>query len=421
MKSLLIPILHALTRVVLKKYKPTIIGITGSVGKTATKEAVFTVLSTKYYTHKNIGNYNTEIGLPLTILKAGVPGRSPLKWLNVFIKGLSLVFFKEKYPEMLVLEMGADKPGDIADLLSIVSPKVGIITAIAPTHTEKFGSLANVAKEKGRLFKAIDKDGWLVVNQDDKEVVNLAAGCKGQIITYGIDSTNEVVIRGAEMAVSRSNENLTGIAGISFKLINDGTVTPVLLRDVIGEHQIYPALAAAAVGQIFDIHMIDVAEALQNISSQPGRMRILPGIKHTLLIDDTYNASPIAMLAALNAVSQLDCEGRRYAILGDMLELGSLSEAEHKRVGQAVAKLNFDVLITVGERSRAIAHAASKAGMSKEHIFDFSKPEEAGRFIQDRLEHGDIVLIKGSRGMKMEKVVKEIMAEPEREGELLVH
>jgi len=420
MKKIIIKLLHSLTRAILKKYKPTVIAITGSVGKTATKEAVFAVLATKYRVRKNAGNYNTEIGLPLTVLGSTPPGRSPFKWFGVFGDGLKLLLSKQDYPEMLVLEMGADKPGDIGELLTVVSPKVGIITAIAPTHTEQFGSLSGVAKEKGKLFKAIDKDGWIIVNQDDPEVVSLAENCKAQIITYGLETEKEVTVRAAEVSPSRSQDVSTGIAGVSFKLITEGTVTPVLLRGVVGSHQVYPALAATGVAQIFDVHMVGVAEGLGRMAPLPGRMRILPGIKRTVIIDDTYNASPVAALAALRAIVELDGDSRKFAVLGDMLELGSLSEEEHIKIGVAVAKQKFDVLITVGERSRDIARAARKAGMSEDYIFEFGKTEEAGLFVQNRIEPGDIVLIKGSRGMHMEKVVKEIMAEPERASELLV-
>ena len=421
MKSLVIKLLHSITRAVLRKYKPTVIAITGSVGKTATKEAVFAVLATKYRVRKNAGNYNTEIGLPLTILGSVPPGRSPFKWLRVFIVGLKLLFAKQDYPAMLVLEMGADKPGDIGDLLEVVEPKVGIITAIAPTHTEQFGSVAGVAKEKGRLFKTINKDGWIVVNQDDGEVVDLSKNCKAQVATYGLETEKECTVRAAEISPSRSQNVSTGIAGVSFKLITDGTMTPVLLRGVIGSHQVYPALAAAAVAQIFGIHMVAVAESLGRMAPTPGRMRVLSGIKRTIIIDDTYNASPVAMLAALEAVAELDGDSRKFAVLGDMLELGSLSVAEHAKIGQAAAAGQFDILITIGERSRDIARAAKAAAMSEDYIFEFDNAAAAGRFIQDRLEPGDIVLVKGSRGMHLEKVVKEIMAEPERAGELLAH
>ncbi|MEK7125626.1 MAG: Mur ligase family protein [Patescibacteria group bacterium] len=420
MKNIILKLLHSLTRAVLKKYHPTIIAITGSVGKTATKEAVFVVLASKYRVRKNAKNYNTETGLPLTVLGCRPPAKSLLKWCRVFWRGLGLLLFKHDYPEMLVLEMGAGRPGDIAELLGVVTPQVGVITAIAATHTEKFGSVAGVAKEKGKLYRVIDKDGYIVVNFDDKEVVKLAEAGKGKIISYGITASEEVMVRGAEIAVSRSNENLTGISGMSFKLITEGTVTPVLLRDVLGEHQVYLALAAAAVGQIFDIHSVDIAEALGKVEPSNGRMRLLPGIKHTLIIDDTYNASPIAMEAALQAVAQLDGEAKKYAVLGDMLELGSLTESEHQKIGKLVAKLKFDVLIAVGEKGRDIARAAKKAGMSEDYVFEFEHAQEAGRFVQDRIEQGDVILVKGSRGMAMETIVKEIMAEPERADELLV-
>ena len=422
MRSIIITILHTLTRLVIKKYHPKIIGITGSVGKTATKEAVFSVLSRKFRVRKNESNFNTEVGLPLTVLGAkDQPGRSPFKWFSVVFGGIGLLLWKHDYPEMLVLEMGADKPGDIAQLLSVVQPDVGVITAITPVHTEQFNGLEGVAREKGKLFRAIARVGWVVVNGDDEFVEKIASTCKAQKINYAINKVETATVKASEISVSRSNKVATGIAGVSFKLMTNGTVTPVLLKGVLGEHQVYSALVAASVAQIFEVNMDDIAEGLRKAHKQPGRMRIIEGIKHTTIIDDTYNASPKPMECAIKTASELETDGKTFAVLGVMLELGSISEDEHSKIGNLVAKSGIDVLICVGERARDIARGAESAGMSEDKVFRFSVPEDAGLFVQHRIEQGDLILVKGSRGIGMEKVVKEIMAHPENAGELLVY
>jgi len=188
------------------------------------------------------------------------------------------------------------------------------------------------------------------------------------------------------------------------------------------ESALYAALAAAAVGLYFDMNLVEIAKALEEFNLPPGRMNILPGIKHTFIIDDTYNSSPEAVISALDILGRIKIEegASKYAILGDMLELGSYTEEGHLTAGQKAAASNLQCLIAVGERARMIIQGASQAGMDDACLFYFDKPEEAGRFIQNRLKAGDISLVKGSQGMRMEKIVKEIMAEPEKAGELLV-
>ncbi|OJI06181.1 hypothetical protein BK004_04935 [bacterium CG10_46_32] len=422
MKTLLLSFLHTLTRAVVKKYRPIVIAITGSVGKTATKEAVYAVIATKQRARRSRGNYNTEIGLPLTILAIDwAPGRSPIKWFAVFLRAFGLLVKTQTYPEVLVLEMGTDKPGDIAELLRIVTPTIGVITAISLVHTEQLGDLAGVAREKGSMFRAIGREGTIMVNQDDPEVVKIAEFSHSQRISYSAKQSEGVDVYASEISISRSESSETGIQGMSFKIQTKGTVTPVLINDSLGEHWVYPALVAAAVSQALGLHMVDVAEGLRNFKPEPGRMRVLLGIKHTTIIDDTYNASPASMAAALETVTKLSSKGTTFAVLGDMLELGALSEEEHKKIGRIVAKLPLDVvLITVGERSRDIARGARAAGKEEERVFEFGNVQEAGLFVQNRMEKGDVVLVKGSRGMHMEKIVKEIMAEPLRAKELLV-
>ncbi|MDZ4221241.1 MAG: UDP-N-acetylmuramoyl-tripeptide--D-alanyl-D-alanine ligase, partial [Patescibacteria group bacterium] len=368
------------------------------------------------------GNFNTDIGLPLTILDIDwKPGRSPIKWIAVFLRALSLLLRRLPYPEVLVLEMGADKPGDIAMLTKIAPPNIGIITAISAAHTEHFGDIAGVAKEKGSLFRAISSMGWVVGNRDDEEVVRLVQSSGSQRLLYGLTEEKGSDVFASNIHVSQESADETGIAGIAFNMHAQGAVVPMHVRNALGRHWAYPCLAAIAVASILDVPLREAADGLSELTLQPGRMRVLAGIKRTIIIDDTYNSSPASVKAALEAVAELAHEGAVIAVLGDMLELGRLSEEEHQKIGMLLVDYGAtNVLVTVGERARDIARGARAAGMSPAHVFEFDDTKTAGLFVQRRMEQGDLVLVKGSQGMRMERIVKEIMAEPSRAGKLLV-
>ncbi|MCK4553647.1 UDP-N-acetylmuramoyl-tripeptide--D-alanyl-D-alanine ligase [Candidatus Parcubacteria bacterium] len=409
------------------KYKPDIVGITGSVGKTSTKEAIYTVLASKFKVRRNIKNYNNEIGLPLTIIGADSPGRSIIGWYIVFSKALKLILFKDKgYPKILVLEMGVDRPGDMKYLNSIVKCKVGVITSIGPVHLEFFGSINNIQKEKGGLIKNLTKSSWAVLNYDDEKVRQIGNNTEAQILIYGFDEKADVrALSYAEASASKhqvDSENANNLVGVSFKLSYNGSTVPVLLPKVIGYAAVYAALAGSAVGVAYGLNLVEIVQSLREFKSPRGRMNLVKGIKNTLIIDDTYNSSPQSSISALDVVKKIPLakSARRFAVLGDMLELGSMSEQGHRQVGKKALKTGINKLIVVGERARDIARGAKDAGMTKDNIFHFSQAEKAGKFIQERISEGDLILVKGSQGARMEKIVKEIMAEPLRAKELLV-
>lgn len=410
--------LRVFAKAILKKYKPQVVGVTGSVGKTSTKEAIYAVLSYKFNVRRNIKNYNNEIGLPLTIIGAGSGGRSIWNWLGVFIKALTMLIWRDKsYPEILVLEMAVDRVGDMKYLTDLAPCDIGVVTNVSPVHLEFFKSLERIAKEKSVMVSHIDKNGWGVLNSDNSYVCEMRQVVRGRALTYGIDN-KESDVRASEIVVSRGGEKK--LAGLSFKLIYQGSTVPVLLPNILGEHLIYAALAAAGIGIIKGMNMVEISEALRLFEAPKGRMHLLDGIKNTFIIDDTYNAGPDSMAAALKVLGRLETAGRKFAVLGDMLELGEYTAEAHAQIGRQVAENKIDFLITVGERSRIIADLAEKSGMVKDNIFSFSDTERAGRFLQDRIEQGDFILIKGSQGMRMEKITKEIMAEPMKAKELLV-
>lgn len=424
MKKLIQLKLKVLARIIIKKYKPEIIGITGSVGKTSTKDAIYSVLSSKFSVRRSIENYNNEIGVPLTIIGEKSPGRSVFGWLMVFCRACKLILITDKnYPKILVLEMGVDRPGDMDYLTSIAKCKIGVVTLIGLTHLEYFGTIDKIQKEKSTLIKNLEKSGWAILNYDNEKSRQISDVSKSKVITYGMQ--DKASIRAQEVVFSferNIKQSLDGLRGVSFKLSYDGSFAPVLLPGVIGCAAVYAALAAAAVGIAYEMNLIEIAEALRSFKSPNGRMNLIEGIKNTLIIDDTYNSSPSSSMAALDVFKTIPKSrgNKRYAVLGDMLELGNQSEKGHRQVGEYLVECGINKLVVVGERSIDIMHGAIDAGMSEDDIFHFATSVEAGRFIQDRIKQGDLILVKGSQGMRMERIVKELMAEPMRAEELLV-
>lgn len=413
LKNILQSILRELSKKILEKYKPDIIGVTGSVGKTSSKEAIACILETKFSVRRNIKNYNNEIGLPLTIIGIEkTPGRSLWGWLRVIIKAKKLILITDKnYPEILVLEMGADKPGDISYLTNLAPCKVGVLTMISHAHTEFFKTIKKIAQEKRIIISHLRQDGFAVLNFDSDTVMQNIGATKAEIITYGFKDGADLRVTDVNII---NNDSTEWPAGLNFKVLYKGNVVPVFLPGVISRSAISAALAGLAVGTIFGVNIIEGSQALSKLEGLPGRMRLIDGIKHTLIIDDTYNSSPEAVKMALEALSHIEVRqsARRYAALGDMLELGPETENTHREIGFKVAELELDFLITVGEAAKYTALAAKEAGFDENKIASFANSVEAGRFLQEKMAQGDVILVKGSQGVRMEKLVKEVMAEP---------
>lgn len=419
MKTMLKNLLAAEARAVLRRHKPEVIGVTGSVGKSSAKQAIAAVLGAKYRVRPSPKNYNTGTGLPLAVLGLPAPGSSPSRWLSVLAKGgAAALFGMREYPEMLVLEMGADRSGDIAKLVAIAPPKVGVVTAVAESHAEFFGSVDAIFKEKRVLIGSLPKDGLAVLNRDDERVWAMRTKSAAPVASFGFSP--EADVRGLAESLSCAYEG--DECGTHVKIAADGATVPVFLPGGLGRTHVLAALAAASVGLKRGMHLIEIGDALRNYQPAPGRMRCLAGIKRTVLIDDTYNAAPASCLLALETLHDLRlAEGaKRIAILGDMLELGPISDEGHAAVGKKAAGSGVDLLVLVGERMAAAERSAVAAGMSADRVIHFSDPVEAGRFAQERMKTGDAVLVKGSRGMRMERAVKELMADPLHAEQLLV-
>lgn len=422
MKIIVKSLLGFFSRRILHKYKPEIVAVTGSVGKTSAREAIYTVLKDEFPVRQSYKNMNTEIGVPLVIIGfPKFPGKSIAAWLAVFTRALGLLMSRRDYPKVLILEMALDHPGDIEYLTRLAPPKVGVVTAIGskyPVHVEFFKNADELVDEKMLVLTRVPKKGFAIINRDDAFIWKRRTRVVAQTLSFGVSDKADMIARNIRIAqhLDPANKKL----GLYFKLEHQGANVPIFLPGILGEHQANAALVAAAVGRAYDINLVTIAERLKNIRPIPGRMHLLKGIKDTLIIDDTYNASPAATQAALHTLGAIDSQGRKIAVLADMAELGPQTETAHALIGKEVVAQGVDMLITVGEKAKMIGDAAAAAGMAVENIFSFARAEEAGIFAQERMMTKDIVLVKGSQSMRMERVVKEIMGEPLRAEELLV-
>lgn len=420
-RQVLEKILAGLARATIRKYKPMVIGITGSVGKTSTREAIFAVLKKKYRVRRAEKNYNTEIGFPLAILGIPYCGKNVFRWAYSLICANKRIIMRDAaYPEVLVLEYGIDHSGDMDYLLSIAKPNIAVVTAIGdiPVHMEFFKDPEEVVNEKAKLVAALPKDGFAILNHDDYAVLGMKDKTEARVVTYGLEEHANIRIANHELRITK-DEKLGDVPdGISFKIERGGDVVPIRLHNVFGMPSIYSATAASAVGLAMNLNLVEISEALQGYTPPPGRLRLIKGIKNSFIIDDTYNAAPEAMRAALDTLKALPGR-RKIAVLGDMLEIGRFSEQVHRTIGDRAAEF-VDMLFCVGPRTKFIADESMARGVRHEQIFKFDDSESAGRALDPMIRPGDLILIKGSQSMRMEKVVEEIMAHPEQAGELLV-
>ncbi|MEX0917291.1 MAG: UDP-N-acetylmuramoyl-tripeptide--D-alanyl-D-alanine ligase [Candidatus Paceibacterota bacterium] len=410
-KTIVTELLILEARLVLKKYKPRVVAVTGSVGKTSTKDAIYAALKDSLYVRKSEKSYNSEIGVPLTILGCPNAWSNPIQWLKNLWEGIELILLPNHYPKWLVLEVGVDRPGDIHRLIKWIPVDVAVFTRFPeiPVHVEFFESPEAVIEEKLKLLEGLKSDGTLIYNADDPILKKHLASETHKKITYGVESGD---IRAQGYSIRYEEALPVGIDAVI-----DGHA--IFLKEVLGRQQLYTLLAAFSVVRALLIPSEKALSAFESYVAPPGRMRIIKGINKSVLIDDTYNSSPIAVEEALNVLEETQAKGRKIVLFGDMLELGSHTMEAHKNAGKAIQKV-ADLLLTVGVRSHATAESAHRAKMKKKSIIEYKRAEEVGRDLREILEEGDVVLIKGSQSIRMEKILGSLMAEPERAKELLV-
>ncbi|MEK7463581.1 MAG: Mur ligase family protein [Patescibacteria group bacterium] len=407
LKKIISSILIWESKMVLKKYKPSIIAVTGSVGKTSTKDAIFTVLSSTGYVRRSDKSFNSEIGVPLTILGCQNGWNDPFLWMRNILEGLELIFFKSDYPSTLVLEVGADHPGDIESVSKWLQADAIVITKIGdvPVHVEFFPSIDDLVKEKSYLIKALKKDGTLILLADDPKVSAMAAGVAQKVMTFGMISL--ATVTASDSSITYDGQSLPD--GMSFKLNLQGNSVPIKLKGILGSQQVYPLIAGAAVGLARNMSVSRIVDSFEHHVAPRGRMNILKGLNGSVIIDDTYNSSPIALQEGLTVLASLQVSGKRIAVLGDMMELGSFSPDEHRKAG-IQAMQSCDVLVTVGPRAKQMSDKA----------VSFDSSEDAAEYLKGIVGTGDIIFIKGSQSVRMERISAVLLVDPSKAGELLV-
>jgi UDP-N-acetylmuramoyl-tripeptide--D-alanyl-D-alanine ligase len=361
--------LHELAGYWRRRHSPRVIGITGSVGKTTTKELTADVLSRRYLTLKSARSYNNEIGLPLTLLQL-TPEH-----------------------QQVVLEMGMYDVGEITDLAQIALPHVGVVTIIGPVHLERAGSMERIVQAKAELVQALPPGpkGVAILNHDDPRVLGMRKSTRARVFTYGL--SRDADLRAGEI------EGL-GLEGVRFEMHYRDEHLHVKVP-LLGRHSVHTALRAAAVGLVEGLAWQEIVEGLRSPTSQL-RLAAVPGPRGSTILDDTYNASPASTIAALNLLEEL--EGRKIAVLGDMLELGDYEQEGHEKVGMRALEV-VDILITVGNLARVIGETARRWGMPRERVHTLDDNSEAIALLRDTVAEGDVVLVKGSRLLQMEGIV----------------
>lgn len=368
---------HQARRILAKlwlKFHPqvTIIGVTGSFGKTNTTRAIAQVLSSKYKTLQTDLNLDTIYNLPITVLKLRLGHK------------------------VLVLEYGVDHVGEMDFHLGLVRPQIGVVTGITPVHSDPglLGSLEGIIEEKGKLLKALPRGGWAILNHDDENVRKMAKLTRARIVWYGQ----------AESCDYRAGDIKVDFSGTSFTLFHKKRKKRIKIS-LVGKHFVHSAMAAAAIGQIYGIDFDEVTKQLERLKSLSGRMSVEKGPLGTILLNDSLRANPASTIAGLETLRALPCQGRRVAVLGEMGELGKYAKQEHQKVGRKVASEKIDFLVSVGPLQKLVAEEAIKAGMKKDNVFTTKDVFEAAKILRKILKKGDLFYLKASLLRHIERVL----------------
>jgi len=352
-----------------------IVGITGSVGKTTTKEAIVKVLGERFQVVGSKDNLDPVFNIPLTLFKVR-------PWIK-----------------KVVLELGIRFPGEMDFYLSLFRPKVGVLTSIYWSHTEFLGDLKGVINEKGKLLEALPKDGWAVLNDDDQYIKEMAKKTKAKIFWFGTHPHCQVQI------VDFIHQGLKG----SEFILKIGKKNVPIKWKLIGEHNTLAAAAAASVGILAGLELNEIKDGLEKLEPQPHRLNVVSGPNGSFILDDSYNSSPQAVFVALETLRSLSHKSKAVAVLGDMLELGNYSEEAHRQVGQKIVQENVDYLFTLGDYAKIIADEAKKFG-AKNVIIAKNQTEIRDK-IRKLVGQNDLILVKGSRAVNLDQLVNNLTAD----------
>ncbi|MDD3940035.1 MAG: Mur ligase family protein [Candidatus Pacebacteria bacterium] len=435
-KKIIVKILTWQALFLLKRNNPKIIAITGNLGKTSTKDSIYAAL------HKNLLNengeslvlaskksMNSDFGVPLTILGMESGWANPFLWFKIILNGFVKMFDKFPY-KYLILEIGADMPGDIKKVCEFIKPDIVVLTAFAevPVHIEFFDNKReSLVKEKKHLVENLKNQGTFIYNLDDEDCVNIAKEMEGRDIfqkSFSLKNPEaDIFAKDIKIESESVNKFVTKVAGVSGEVFlkNDDKYS-VKVVDNLGQAIFYSILPAILIAEIFDVDIEKAIKDIEKNKETKGRMRLLEGVYNSTIIDDTYNSSPKALKHGIEVVKSLDIgEGKKIFVIGDMLELGDFTKQEHERIGEMLVNI-ADILIVSGVRAKFIGEAAIAKGMNKDNVYFASGSLEAGRkaltVLEGEIEKdykagrsesesgGDLVFIKGSQGARMEKVAR---------------
>ncbi len=425
------------TRRTLVRERPTIVAMTGSVGKSSTRQAIAAFLGAdrkEMAVRASAKNYNNELGLPLTVFDLEAPGRSPVGWIKLLWRAyITSCGWRVTGVRTFILEMGADKQGDIAYLTRIAPPDVAIVTGVTPedaslppVHLAKYPSIGALIEEKSTLVRQVKSGGVVMLNGDDPHVLAMRHLTSAQVHTYGETNAADIRILSRRIKTEERSWGLEPV-GLEIHLQIYNRQARYLIPGVFGRSIAYAWAAGAGVADALDVSRDILEGAAAHFHPLPGRTRIIPGRNYVTIFDDSYNASPAAMMAGLRDVAgvSLHASQRRIAVIGEMREIGETSDAIHRRMGAEVAYLGLDLFVPCGTFAPAMKESALAHGMKEEQIFVCKDTLDAIPVLEPYLRPGDVVFAKASEGridsigVRMERVVKAFMAEPDRAATLL--
>jgi len=403
LKSLVAHILGFLAHAVVRRYHPRIVMVTGSVGKTSTKDAVAAVLSARFFVRKSEKSFNTQFGVPFTILGVENPWKNAFAWVSVAKKALALLLLPNHYPNMLVLEVGADKPGDLARILRVVTPDAVVVTRLPliPVHVEAYPSPEMVQEEEFSPAYTLAASAPLIVPDDDPYALDNAMRTSARVFSYGM--TPHATVRISDVGFDQYEGKVSGMRA---SIGTIGAQENIVVKGSVGVTQLLPLAAALAAALAYDISLAEAVKTLESYEAPPGRGRLLAGKNGSIIIDDSYNSSPVAVEEALKTLKTFPHAKRRIAVLGDMLELGRYSVMEHERIA-VLARESVDLIVTVGIRARAFAATPRKA-----EIVQYTDSRAAARELPALIRAGDVILVKGSQSIRTERIVEALLADP---------
>lgn len=421
-RSFVLGVLTACARARLARMRRSgvkVIGVTGSIGKTTCKEAIAHVLRGQFRVLSSVKSYNTEFGLPLTILELTSEFSSVIGWAKNLILAVWKGIFARADYDILILEMGVDKPGDMDQLVGVIGNlDVGVFTGVHPVHMAdgQFTDMNAIFQEKAKLAKAVKGDGAMLLNYDDEKCRGLGLEMNKQKMSP------KVIMYGAgEVAKLRTDEIQSGREGLTFE-VKYGGVSEQMHAPILGKQHISSLLPAIGCGLFLGMYMRDIAKRLETFQLPPGRLSAIDGINGSLIIDSSYNASPDAVRAAVNTLCELanEEEGhRKIFIFGNMNELGEISEREHRNMASFLSG-KIDILVTVGDMAKLCALEIEKHHAQSMEILSFNDAMAAAEYLKPKLQNGDIVLVKGSQNkVRLERAVKALMKAPSQAQSLL--